>query len=69
MQLSQPLLEDGIAKHYTFAREYGPLLGDSLGVLNVAWFSDEALSLGLLHSSKHHKNHKKSKNVLMINAV
>jgi hypothetical protein len=42
MQLSQPLSEDGIARCYAFAREYGALLKDSSGVLNIAWFSDEA---------------------------
>jgi hypothetical protein len=36
------VLEDGIARHSTFVREYGALLEDSLGVLNVTCFSNEA---------------------------
>jgi hypothetical protein len=42
MRLSRPLSEDGTARRYAFAREYGGLLDDSPGVLNVAWFSSEA---------------------------
>lgn len=36
------MLEDGIARHFAFAREYGVLLEDSLGVWIVASLSDEA---------------------------
>jgi hypothetical protein len=42
MHLSQPLSEDGRARCYTIAKEYGALLEDNPGVLNVTWFSNEA---------------------------
>jgi hypothetical protein len=35
MQLNQPLSEDRIEKRYVFAREYGTLLEDNPGVLNI----------------------------------
>jgi hypothetical protein len=35
MQLSQPLSEDGIARRHAVAREYGALLEETPGVLNV----------------------------------
>jgi hypothetical protein len=41
MQQSQPLLKNGTARYYAFAREYKALLGDSSSVLNVTWFSDD----------------------------
>jgi hypothetical protein len=41
MQLTQPLLEAGIARSYAFVREYGALLEDTLCVLYAAWFSYE----------------------------
>jgi hypothetical protein len=41
-QLSQPLSGYGVARGYALAREYGTLLEDSPGVLNVTWFSDDA---------------------------
>jgi hypothetical protein len=41
MQLSQPLSEDGIARHCTFSRDYFALLEDSPGVLNDTWFFSE----------------------------
>jgi hypothetical protein len=44
MQLNQLLSEDRTARHYAFAWEYGTLLEDKPGILNVTWFSDEAHS-------------------------
>jgi hypothetical protein len=41
MQLSQPLLENGIVGHYTVVSEYRVLLKDSLGVLDVTGFSEK----------------------------
>jgi hypothetical protein len=38
MKLSQPLSERRRAKRCSFAREYGALLEDNPGVLNVTWF-------------------------------
>jgi hypothetical protein len=35
MHLRQPLSEDGIARRYAFAREYGALVEDNSGVFNV----------------------------------
>jgi hypothetical protein len=42
MQLSQPLSKHGIERRRGFAREYGALLEEIPGVLNVTWFSNEA---------------------------
>jgi hypothetical protein len=43
MQMSQLLLEDGIVRCYYFVRKYRVLLEDNPHILNVTWFSDEAL--------------------------
>jgi hypothetical protein len=42
MQLSQPLSEHGMGRRRGFAREYGTLLEEIPGGLNVTWLSDEA---------------------------
>jgi hypothetical protein len=42
IQLSQQFSGDGMARNCAFASEYGALLEDNPGVLNVTWFSDEA---------------------------
>lgn len=39
--MSQPLSEDGIARSFAFAREYGALFEDNPGVLNVMCFFDK----------------------------
>jgi hypothetical protein len=36
------LEEDETARRYAFVREYGALLKDTSGLLNVTWISDEA---------------------------
>jgi hypothetical protein len=42
IELNQPLPEDGIRRPYAIAREFEALLEDNLGIMNVAWVSNEA---------------------------
>jgi hypothetical protein len=42
MHLSQPLSEDGIARRYALAKDYGALMKCNPGVLNVTWLSSKA---------------------------